>query len=392
MKRILWVIGIVAFSANLPAPLFPIYQMKYNLNNLAITALFAIYAVCMLISLLLTGSLAEKKGTKWVVTAGIILALISSVIFIGTTSSWMLYLARAIQGIALGAFMGTSNALLLHHTPQQYIKRSLAYSSMATLFGFGLGPAISGVIIQYSSFIPEALPYVVLLVLLLLALGLLFTVPPTNEKKNKQTPIRFRLGIPSTSQTLFIMFICPAVFVMLALNGVVISLIPTFVHTILHSNNLAWSGLLLFIFLSGGAIAQQISWPSLTNSRIQVGIVLLLIGAWLMIMAGYTASMILLFIGMIILSIGNGWTFQASMQLAGSLGKSSERPGIISTYYLAGYTGMAIPTIGVGLLSTIVGLLPALIIFGTIVTLIGISIVAVPKIFERKKTSLNEIL
>lgn len=103
-----------------------------------------------------------------------------------------------------------------------------------------------------------------------------------------------------------------------------------------------------------------------------------------MISAGSTASMILLFIGMIILAIGNGWTFQASMQLAGSLGKPSERPGIISTYYLAGYTGMAIPTIGVGLLSTIVGLLPALIIFGSIATLIGVGIIAVPNISEQK--------
>ncbi|MEW4132188.1 MFS transporter [Bacillus thuringiensis] len=389
MKRMLWIIGIIAFSANLPAPLFPIYQTKYNLNNFAVTALFAIYAVCMLLILLLAGSLAERNGTRWVVSVGMILALISSAIFIGATSPWVLYLARAVEGIALGAFMGTSNALILHHTPQQYIKRSLTYSSMVTLLGFGFGPAICGVIIQYSSFIPETLPYVILFILILLALGLLFTLPPTNEKKIKQNPIRFRLGIPSTSRSLFIILVCPAVFVMLALNGVVISLIPTFVHTILHSNNLAWSGLLLFIFLSGGAVAQQILWPYQTILRIQVGIVLLLIGAWIMITAGFTASMILLFIGMFILAIGNGWTFQASIQLAGSLGKPSKRPDIISTFYLAGYVGMAIPSIGVGLLSTIVGLLPALITFGVIVTLIGLGIVIVPKIFERKKVSLT---
>lgn len=321
------------------------------------------------------------------VTAGVILALISSIIFICATSPWMLYLARAVEWIALGAFMGTSNALLLHHTSQQYIKRSLAYSSMATLLGFSLGPAICGVIVQYSSFSPETFPYVVLLVLLLFALGLLFSLPPTNEKRNKQTPIRIRLGIPSKSRRLFVFFVCTAVFVMLALNGVVISLIPTFVHTILNLNNLAWSGLLLLIFLGGGAIAQQIAWPSHTNSRIQVGIILLLIGAWFMITAGFTSSMFLFIVGMILLAIGNGWTFQASMQLAGSLGETFERPTIISTYYLAGYTGMAIPTIGVGSLSTIVGLLPALIIFGTIVTLIGAGIIAVPKISERKKVS-----
>lgn len=64
---------------------------------------------------------------------------------------------------------------------------------------------------------------------------------------------------------------------------------------------------------------------------------MLLIGAWIMITAGFTSSIFLLIIGMIMLAIGNGWTFQASMQLAGSLGEPSERPSIISTYYLAGY-------------------------------------------------------
>lgn len=80
------------------------------------------------------------------VTAGVILALISSIIFICATSPWMLYLARAVEGIALGVFMGTSNALLLHHTSQQYIKRSLAgllpaliiFGTIVTLIGAGI--------------------------------------------------------------------------------------------------------------------------------------------------------------------------------------------------------------------------------------------------------------
>ncbi|MDT2288024.1 hypothetical protein P7H17_20890 [Paenibacillus larvae] len=53
---------------------------------------------------------------------------------------------------------------------------------------------------------------------------------------------------------------------------------------------------------------------------------------------------------------------------------------------------MAILTIGVGLLSTIVGLLPALIIFGSIATLIGVGIIAVPNISEQKLTSISSLL
>ena len=102
-----------------------------------------------------------------------------------------------------------------------------------------------------------------------------------------------------------------------------------------------------------------------------------------MVFAGFLISMTLLFIGMIILAIGNGLTFQGTIQLAGSLASKDESAAVISTYYVAGYTGMAIPTIGIGILSTILGLMSALIIFGIIITVIGIILIIIPK-FQKK--------
>ena len=385
MKIILLIIAIMAFSTNLPAPLFPIYQSHFNFNNFDITALFAIYTACMLPSLLISTSFVKRNGTKNVVRGGIILALISSLIFIFTVSPWMLYLARAIEGAALGLFMGTSNGLLLKHSSNSH--KALALSSMATLLGFGFGPMFCGLIGEYSKFKPYTLPYIVLLLLLLLALILLFKIPNINENKDKKAPITFHLGIPKNSKTIFLSFVCPAVFVMLALNGVVISLVPTYVHSILKSTNLSYSGILLFIFLGGGAVSQIIKSPKARTTRVQLGLLLLLIGTWFMVLAGFLISMTLLFIGMIILAIGNGLTFQGTIQLAGSLASKDESAAVISTYYVAGYTGMAIPTIGIGLLSTILGLMSALIIFGIIITIIGIILIIIPKF--QKKYQLN---
>ena len=385
MKIILLIIAIMAFSTNLPAPLFPIYQSHFNFNNFDITALFAIYTACMLPSLLISTSFVKRNGTKNVVRGGIILALISSLIFIFTVSPWMLYLARAIEGAALGLFMGTSNGLLLKHSSNSH--KALALSSMATLLGFGFGPMFCCLIGEYSKFKPYTLPYIVLLLLLLLALILLFKIPNINENKDKKAPITFHLGIPKNSKTIFLSFVCPAVFVMLALNGVVISLVPTYVHSILKSTNLSYSGILLFIFLGGGAVSQIIKSPKAQTTRVQLGLLLLLIGTWFMVLAGFLISMTLLFIGMIILAIGNGLTFQGTIQLAGSLASKDESAAVISTYYVAGYTGMAIPTIGIGLLSTILGLMSALIIFGIIITIIGIILIIIPKF--QKKYQLN---
>lgn len=381
MKRILFVICMMAASANLPAPLFPIYQSHFYLNNFDLTLLFAIYTACMLPSLLISTSLVKRNGTKRVVLFGIILAIISAIIFIFTKDAWMLYLARAIEGIALGNFMGTSNALLIKNSPNMSI--ALALSGVMTLLGFGLGPFISGLIAQYSPVIPYVLPYIVLFVLLGLSALILSTIPKGEETLNKREKIKFSLGIPKKSKILFLLFICPTVFIMLALNGVVISLIPIFVTTVLKSHNLSYSGILLLIFLGGGFIVQFIRIPTDKTKRIQIGLVLLIIGTWLVIESGLKSNMILLFIGMIILALGNGLTFQSSIQLAGMLSAPNESSSVISTYYLAGYTGMAIPTIGIGVLSVILSLMSSLIIFGIIITILGVILIFSPKFIKK---------
>lgn len=381
MKRILFVICMMAASANLPAPLFPIYQSHFYLNNFDLTLLFAIYTACMLPSLLISTSLVKRNGTKSVVFTGVILAIISALIFAITKNAWMLYLARAIEGIALGNFMGTSNGLLIKNS--SHMSKALALSGIMTLLGFGLGPFISGLIAQYSPFNPYVLPYIVLIILLALSALILITIPKGDEVLNKKEKIRFSLGIPNNSKMLFLLFICPTVFIMLALNGVVISLIPIFVHTVLKSNNLSYSGILLLIFLGGGFIVQFIRIPNDKTKRIQLGLILLIIGTWLVIESGLKVNMILLFIGMIILAIGNGLTFQSSIQLAGMLSTPEESSSVISTYYLAGYTGMAIPTIGIGVLSVILSLISSLVIFGIIITILGVVLIFSPKFIKK---------
>ncbi|MGL5634127.1 MAG: MFS transporter [Sarcina sp.] len=386
MKYILFIIAIMTLSTNLPAPLFPVYQAQFNLNNFDITLLFAIYTACMLPSLLISTSLVAKYGAKKIMNSAIILAIISSVIFIFAKNIEMLYLARAVEGLGIGIFMGTSNGLLLKHTENTH--KAMALSSMITLLGFGLGPAMSGFIAEYSSVKPYVLPYICLFILLLLAIVSLFKVKEAKESFDRNTKIKFKLGLPSNGKIEFLTFICPAIFVMLALNGIVISLVPIYVHSILKSSNLSFSGILLLIFLGGGCIVQIINRPKDKTKRVQLGLALLLLGTWFMILAGLEVNMLLLFIGMIILALGNGFTFQATMQMAGSLGSKEESTSIISTYYVAGYVGMAIPTIGIGLLATYLGLMVALSIFGVIITVIGLVLIINPyinRILENKK-------
>lgn len=373
MKRILWAILLIAVSTNLPAPLFPYYQTTYHLNDFAITTLFAIYAACLLPVLLISSSLASRNGLRAVTISGLFCAFCSALFFYLATAAWQLYLARILEGFAVGACMGTINALLLQQNPEN-INQSLKYSSMCNMFGFGFGPLLCGLVLQYSPIQPYRLQYLLLLCALASAILLFFTLKKQPETFNKRVPIQIALGIPKKSKKIFWFFIAPAAFTMLALNGIVISLVPTYMKELFHSSNAAFAGGLLFLMLSGSGIAQLSSYPVHQMRRVQYGICFLILGTWSMIAAAPMQSSVLLLSGMILQAVGTGWTFQGTLQLTGECSDPETRSSTISTFFVCAYSGMAFPTIGIGFLSTAWGLMAALLCFGFCITLVGITI------------------
>ncbi|SDE54888.1 Predicted arabinose efflux permease, MFS family [Priestia aryabhattai B8W22] len=393
MKRTLWIIFAMSLSANIPVSLFPYYQDHFHLDDIGITILFSIYGLFLLSSLLVSGSFGDTWGCKKVVLIGLIMALISSFLFSLTNSIWLLYLARITTGISLGIFMGAGNALLLKNTPLANMTKALTYSAMITMLGYGIGPVLSGFIFEYVTWNKVRLPFFLLFSVLLSALIILFSLPKEKIKKNYTPFLKISLGVPKSGIRLFWFFIAPSAFLMFSLNGSVIALTPTYVKEVMHSTNHLWAGLLIFLLLGGSSFFQKIPCPVSLHSRIQLGISLLVIGAWIMLLAGPEANMILLFIGIIIQSAGCGWTFQSGLQLTGGLVKKGDRSRVLSSFYIAAYLGMAFTTVGVGILSNYFGLLAALVYTTSLFTLIGFCLVLVPILlsFTQKNTQLENI-
>ncbi|QWU16968.1 Predicted arabinose efflux permease, MFS family [Paenibacillus sophorae] len=372
MKRMLWTILTMAIGATLSSPLYPLYQERFHLSSLAITLLFAVYAAFLLPALLIAGPIANVWGLKKVTMTGVVASMVSAFLFMANNQAWTLYLARICEGVGFGTFMGTATTLLLQQTPKAKAAKALPLSSMAVMLGFGLGPAISGLLIQYVHFQPLRLPYMLLSVLLISAAVALWSISD-NHSENKTSSMK--ISIPKNIRPVFWLFIALSGFIVFSLNGIVLSLIPSFAKNIIHTSNLSVSGLLILLLLGGGGLAQRISWPKQLVTRLRLGILFLLMGAWLMIISGKTTNLGFLWTGIFIQAIGGGWAFQASLQLAGTAPKPEDRAGVISTYYSASYSGFIIPIVGVGSLSLFFGLFHSLIILNVIATIIVIFLV-----------------
>ncbi|MGE8207321.1 MFS transporter [Heyndrickxia sp. NPDC080065] len=372
MKRMLWAFFIMAIGATFPSPLFPLFQEQFLLSNLEITLLFAIYAVFLLPTLLVAGQIGIIYGLKKLTMIGIVASIISAILFITSNHSWQLYLSRILEGIGFGIFMGTATTLLLKQCSKEMTTKALTLSSMGIMVGFGVGPTISGLIIQYFHFQQLRFPFVILTVLLISAAISLWSIPDKHLLENKKEAIQIKISVPINIRFVFWSFIALTGFIVFSLNGIVLSLIPSYVKSVLHTSNLSVSGLLILLLLGGGGIAQRISWPKLPVIRVRIGIVLLLIGAWFMIFAGETTNIVLLWMGILIQAIGGGWAFQASLQLAGITPKPEDRSRVISTYYSASYSGFIFPIVGVGLLNLFFDLYYSLMILNMVATVIVI--------------------
>lgn len=384
MKRMLLVSLLMSCGATFITPLFPLYSEAYQLNSLHITILFAIYAAFLLPTLFVTGEKGSTWGLKRVIRFSIWISIASTIVFLAGNHFWMLYLARSLEGIAYGAFTGTAAAFLMKQTTPSQISASLKSSGVTILIGFGLGPAIAGLIVQYIHYLPLQLPFWILLVLLIISLFVLETIHKdavSIEQKPEKTKIS--LGVPDNIRYPFFSMAGLPIFTVFTIQGIAFALIPNFVKNVIHTSNLSVSGLIIFVLLSGAALAQFTPWPSHPLTRMRLGILLLGIGSWVIVSSGLTSKLPLLWAGIFLQSIGGGWTFQMALRLAGQLPEPNERPRVISVFYLCAYSGFIVPVIGVGMLTQFFSLNHSLIVLNLFAAFIVIYVLLYSIRFNR---------
>src|SRR3954465_12839483 len=109
------VLFLAASSA--PSPLYVVYQQQWGFTAWVLTAVFAIYVVGLLGSLLVIGALSDHVGRRPVLAGAIALEAVALVLFLVAGGGRVLAVARVLQGVATGAAMTTLGATLVDLDP-----------------------------------------------------------------------------------------------------------------------------------------------------------------------------------------------------------------------------------------------------------------------------------
>ena len=90
-------------AAGAPTSLLVLFETEWGFAPWVLTVAFAAYAIALLVTLLVVGSLSDFIGRRPVLIASLALEVVAMLMFVFATDITAVIVARVVQGIATGA-------------------------------------------------------------------------------------------------------------------------------------------------------------------------------------------------------------------------------------------------------------------------------------------------
>lgn len=355
--------------ASAPAPLYVLYQQRDGFNAFTVTLIFAAYAAGVVVSLFLAGHISDRFGRRRVIAPAVVLNVVAALVFLVWPELPGLLLARFICGLGIGMLTATATAHMTElrsaARPGAKSRRAEVISTAANIGGLGLGPLLTGFMAEYAP-MPLYTPYIVFAFLLLIGLLLVVTVPETvNTVDGPWTYRPQRMNVPQAARGQYLASALLA-FVGFAVFGFFTSLAPAFISGQLRIASHLVAGGVTFVVFASSASFQVLSsrWPR--TAQLAAGLSLLAAGLATVIAAITSSSLPLLIAGGIVAGSGVGATFKSAIGSVIAISPADTRGEALTGLFLAGYIGMALPVVALGLIMQSLPLVLSVVIFGSV--------------------------
>jgi len=331
-----------------------------------LTAGFTIYAVTLLATILIAGSLSDHVGRRAVLIAALALMIVASVLFLVADNIGTVILARAIQGVATGAATSTFTAAIIELAPERHRRIMTVVTGSAPVAGLALGALATGLMLDIVED-PTTIVYSVLGAGFVVGLIAVLAARETAAlSPGALASLRPRLAIPPAAKQWFVS-LAPLVAAGWMFSGLFLGLAPSFDREVFGISDGALNGVIVALQPASAAVF------SLLFSRIQAewsaraGAALMLVGALLAITGIVSGEIFVTALGAIVGGAGQGAGFGASLRILAPLVSNAHRGGLFSAVYFIAYTSYGLPVLAAGLASNLVALTPIVIAYGAVV-------------------------
>lgn len=332
-------------SSSAPTPLYATYQAHWGFSPVTVTLIFGVYAVAVLASLLVVGSLSDHVGRRPVLIGALLAQAVVMLLFAFAGGVDVLLLARVLQGLATGAAVGAIGAGLVDLHPG----RGAIANAAGAMSGTASGALGSALLVQLLP-APTKLVYLVLLVLFLLqAAGVAAIAETSSRAPGIRRALRPTIAVPARVREA-LLIAAPSLIAVWALAGFYGSLGPSLAAQVARSGSTVLGGAALFALAASGALTILLFHRTAPQRFALVGNGLVILGVAIVLWSVTATSVVGFFAGTVIAGAGFGAGFQGGLRAIVSLAGPAERAGVISVSYIICYLAMGLPAILAGVL------------------------------------------
>jgi predicted MFS family arabinose efflux permease len=345
---------LVCFLAgsSAPTPLYATYSAEWHFSSITVTVIFGIYAIAVLASLLVFGSLSDHIGRRPVLLVAIALQTVVMVVFATADGVTALIVARVVQGLSTGAAVGALGAGLLDLNRD----RGTVANGVAALAGTATGALLSGVFVQLLPD-PTELVYLVLAAAFAVQwVGVAFMAETSPRKPGARGALRPDVAMPAATRGPLLVAI-PTLVAIWALAGLYGSLGPALARMVSGSDSVILGGLALFVLAAFASVTVFFVRNAEPTRVALAGNVALAAGVAVSLLAVAQTSIGLFYVGGAIAGIGFGAGFQGALRTVLPLAEPHERAGVLSIVYVVCYLSMGAPAVVGGFLAVHGGVL-----------------------------------
>jgi MFS family permease len=347
------VLFLAASSA--PSPLYVVYQQQWGFTAWVLTAVFAVYVVGLLGSLLVVGALSDHLGRRPVLAGAILLEMVALALFLLAGDVVVLSVARLLQGVATGAAVTTLGAALVDLEPAHARGRAGMVNSVTPLLGLALGAVGCGALVEFGP-APTRLVYALLLAGMAVAAVVVARMPETSPRRpGAVASLRPRVGVPARLRA-DVVPVVPVMIASWALSGLYLSLGPSVTAGLFDLHSHLVGGVVVTLLCGTGAITAFLLRSRPAPALLAPASVLLGLGT-LVALAGVTADLIALCaVGTVVAGVGFGAAALATLGTFARIAEPHERGALFAIAFVISYVAFSVPAVIAGFAGTAFGL------------------------------------
>lgn len=359
-------LAVMMAGASAPSPFYPSLQHEIGFSAAMLTAIFAVYTVALLASLLITGSLSDHVGRRPVISVGFALLAVSLVLFWQATTVSDLMLARVLQGAAAGMLLSALSAAVVDLEPKHRPGSAAVWNSVIPLGGLAVGALVAGIMMDLTS-MAEADVFGSLTGAYVLLAVVIWFIPETSPRhEGVWASLKPRIGVPSAARKAFWRS-APAVIAGWATGGLYLALGAPIVRHVFGAEDHLVQAIVIVLLSGTGAVACYVARGHTSRQVTLYGTSALAIGTVLSLVAIAWPSLPAYLVALVIAGTGFGTCFYGVLRSIVPVVKPGERGELFAALFTLSYLAFGLPTVLAGLAVGVFGLTPTTLGYGGII-------------------------